>query len=156
MRTNREEDTARAAITAIKADLRATWIERVDLTLKPPGFDISTLAETAFLQDRFRVPDAFRKQYQCLVRVDGTAVRVIFLDTRISVAALTEYLVGLIQEIVDQNLREKWPVCPFHVKHRMRPVDQEGQARWTCPETGEVVAPIGQLTPPADADARTE
>ena len=51
-----------------------------------------------------------------------------------------------VQEVAFEVLWRPWPECPHHPNgHPLEPDAQEGQAVWTCPTGGDIVATVGEL-----------
>ncbi len=61
------------------------------------------------------------------------------LDAETALADLADQ----VQEILDEDIRGGWPLCPEHAGHLVAEV-AAGTAVWRCPR-GEIVSPIGQL-----------
>jgi hypothetical protein len=77
-------------------------------------------------------------------------------DVHISRAVVDMALV--VQQVVARTLDEvgrsrRWPSCPSHSgEHALRPAVADDVATWLCPESGDVVARIGGLVEPAQAE----
>jgi hypothetical protein len=56
------------------------------------------------------------------------------------------FLADLVQVDVIERFWQPWPECPGH-GHPARPVLRLGQPAWVCPQTDDLLAEIGRLTP---------
>lgn len=73
------------------------------------------------------------------VRLDSSAAE--------QVAQLAEQIQNwAADQLHDSGHTSQWPACPRHrdAPHRLQPEVRDGVAVWTCPQTGELIWPIGQ------------
>lgn len=73
------------------------------------------------------------------VRLDSSAAE--------QVAQLAEQIQNwAADQLHDSGHTSEWPACPRHrdAPHRLQPEVRDGVAVWTCPQTGELIWPIGQ------------
>jgi hypothetical protein len=74
------------------------------------------------------------------------------------VAGLAEQLQDWVADLLhDASRSPGWPLCPGHpALHRLSPGVQEGFAVWACPQSGQVIWPIGALAIPGSPARRVK
>jgi hypothetical protein len=59
-----------------------------------------------------------------------------------------------IEALAEARRPATWPECPAHPRtHPLRPVEHDDRAVWSCPSSGDVICPIGELIQPDLRDA---
>lgn len=48
--------------------------------------------------------------------------------------------------IIDERVDTSWPRCPAHQTHPLGTMADDSYRTWRCPESGETIARVGELT----------
>lgn len=134
-----------AATTSLRWKWKISKVDEVEATVQVDTEPMSITGAQLQVRDIGSTPPTQRLPAPEL-RFETEISYVRLQEKVLDLADAVEFLANAIQDMVIDQLQTAWPKCPGHT----HPMTLGGRRRtsWACPDTGKVIADVGQLAVP--------
>jgi hypothetical protein len=123
--------------------MRARW-EEVEAAAAPVLADLERARPGCVRLEQFAEddgPEALLRDTQ-----DGSGTGIYLGDSHKQAWEAVLHMTAEMQDVAFEVFWRPWPECPQHPNsHPLEPDESQGLVVWTCPASGDVVAPVGEL-----------